>query len=394
MTSSTALIHYIYDPLDRILGHQIADEPAMLHFYQDDQLVLQARQDRQRRFLRDGPHLLAHSDQSGSTTQVALLGTDQQSSVLQVLTGSERTDRAYTPYGAQPVLEEIDELMGYNGQLPDPVTGCYLLGNGQRVYSPGLMRFHSPDTMSPFGAGGINPYAYCLGDPINLVDPTGHFSWKSILGIGIAIVSIALTVATLGSAAPLTGPAIVASLLNIGSDMLDVASTLAEELAPDSKAGAVLGQLSMALSVGSLGAKQIGKRAALGAGRKIGRSAKSPLTRQGAIKVTNGSSLQGFKGAAGLTKAARNTVVIGERLESAREVVNYIDYAYAVVAGVDAYVLPYLNPPKSTQQDDGTSSFDQLAGPLNSSGLQANIEIEFADFLHDESNRSRDIRAS
>lgn len=36
------------------------------------------------------------------------------------------------------------------------------------------MRFHSPDILSPFGAGGIHAYAYCAGDPINHVDPTGH----------------------------------------------------------------------------------------------------------------------------------------------------------------------------------------------------------------------------
>ena len=28
--------------------------------------------------------------------------------------------------------------------------------------------------MSPFGEGGLNPYAYCQGDPINRSDPTGH----------------------------------------------------------------------------------------------------------------------------------------------------------------------------------------------------------------------------
>ncbi|RMU75656.1 hypothetical protein ALP24_200133 [Pseudomonas syringae pv. aptata] len=36
------------------------------------------------------------------------------------------------------------------------------------------MRFNSPDSMSPFGKGGMNAYAYCAGDPVNRSDPTGH----------------------------------------------------------------------------------------------------------------------------------------------------------------------------------------------------------------------------
>jgi hypothetical protein len=38
------------------------------------------------------------------------------------------------------------------------------------------MRFNSPDSLSPFGNGGLNSYAYCAGDPTNKSDPTGHFS--------------------------------------------------------------------------------------------------------------------------------------------------------------------------------------------------------------------------
>ncbi|MEX2964756.1 RHS repeat-associated core domain-containing protein, partial [Microbulbifer sp. TYP-18] len=53
--------------------------------------------------------------------------------------------------------------------------------NGYRVYNPGLMRFHAADSMSPFGRGGVNSYAYALGDPINLRDPSGHFALISLL---------------------------------------------------------------------------------------------------------------------------------------------------------------------------------------------------------------------
>lgn len=83
-----------------------------------------------------------------------------------------------TPSGGQALMSN---LIGFNGERCDPVTGCYHLGNGYRMYNPGLMRFHAADSMSPFGKGGINSYAYCLGDPINLRDPSGHFALMSLL---------------------------------------------------------------------------------------------------------------------------------------------------------------------------------------------------------------------
>ena len=43
-------------------------------------------------------------------------------------------------------------------------------------YLPAWMRFNAPDSLSPFGAGGANPYAYCKDDPINRIDPNGHFN--------------------------------------------------------------------------------------------------------------------------------------------------------------------------------------------------------------------------
>ena len=42
---------------------------------------------------------------------------------------------------------------------------------GARYYDPGVGRFISPD---PIGyLGGLNLYAYCFGDPVNAVDPSG-----------------------------------------------------------------------------------------------------------------------------------------------------------------------------------------------------------------------------
>nr|GFD42169.1 hypothetical protein [Tanacetum cinerariifolium] len=64
--------------------------------------------------------------------------------------------------------------IGYNNARRDPVTGSYHLGNGYRTYSPALRVFQQPDSASPFGRGGLNDYAYCSGDPVNLFDPDGH----------------------------------------------------------------------------------------------------------------------------------------------------------------------------------------------------------------------------
>lgn len=65
-------------------------------------------------------------------------------------------------------------ILGYTGAHRDRVTGGFPLGNGYRVYVPQLMRFTAPDSLSPFGRGGPHPYIYCMDDPINRTDPSGH----------------------------------------------------------------------------------------------------------------------------------------------------------------------------------------------------------------------------
>lgn len=96
-------------------------------------------------------------------------------------------------------LAILNNSIGFNGERRDPVTNLYHLGQGYRAYNPALMRFHAADNLSPFGAGGINAYAYNLGDPINRIDPTGHISWEAIFGIALGVVGLIISVATLGA---------------------------------------------------------------------------------------------------------------------------------------------------------------------------------------------------
>ena len=80
---------------------------------------------------------------------------------------------AFTPYGFEWGVSTGGSSLAFNGQLVDAQTGLYLLGAGRRAYSPVVMRFISADRISPFGAGGVNAYAYCEGDPVNYSDNSG-----------------------------------------------------------------------------------------------------------------------------------------------------------------------------------------------------------------------------
>lgn len=111
---------------------------------------------------------------STPSRKTILLATDQQQSVLNALTANQPHPIAYSPYGHRAPENGLLSLLGFNGELPDSLTGHYHLGKGYRQFNPVLMRFNSPDSWSPFGEGGLNAYAYGGGDPRNSEDPTGH----------------------------------------------------------------------------------------------------------------------------------------------------------------------------------------------------------------------------
>ncbi|MCW8274797.1 RHS repeat-associated core domain-containing protein [Pseudomonas sp. PCH199] len=112
-----------------------------------------------------------------------LLATDRQNSVLNAVDAAQNNAIAYTPYGDSPMGDDPRSQLRFNGECQELITGYYPLGNGYRMYSPRLGRFLIPDSLSPFGAGWLNAYAYCECDPINRVDPTGH-AWGFLKEIG------------------------------------------------------------------------------------------------------------------------------------------------------------------------------------------------------------------
>ncbi|GAB3629503.1 tRNA(Glu)-specific nuclease WapA [Pandoraea terrae] len=130
----------------------------------------------------------------GPVSHLVLLGTDASGSVLVEADRAAVRPIAYAPHGHR-LPDAGQSSLAYNGEPFDIGIKGYLLGNGHhRPYSTTLMCFLAPDSASPFGAGGLNAYAYCAGDPVNYTDPSGHMpKWLhitfSVVAIAAAVIS-------------------------------------------------------------------------------------------------------------------------------------------------------------------------------------------------------------
>ena len=83
----------------------------------------------------------------------------------------------------------------YKGYYYDEETELFYCNS--RYYSPELCRFISPDSieyLDPQSINGTNLYCYCMNDPINYYDPSGHFGISTLI-IG-AIIGFAVGGAT------------------------------------------------------------------------------------------------------------------------------------------------------------------------------------------------------
>lgn len=190
ITPNAVLCRYQYDALDRLVSREPPGQASTQCFYQKTRLATQIQGQLQHSVFQHADQLLAlHRIEEGAPLSV-LLAPDRQRSVLHTLDVDGQQASIYTPYGHRRVLDVLTDIPGFSGERPDPVTGHYLLGNGYRAYNPVLMRFNSPDSLSPFGDGGLNAYMYCAGDPVNRVDPTGHKPWfPLVLVFGGAMVA-------------------------------------------------------------------------------------------------------------------------------------------------------------------------------------------------------------
>ncbi|WP_439869659.1 RHS repeat-associated core domain-containing protein [Pseudomonas syringae] len=179
------LCTYRYDPLDRLASSSPFGQADIQRFYQKNRLATEIEGALQRTVFQHEDLLLAQQLHVDGVVDATLLATDQQRSVLRLVDKSGIEPVAYSAYGHHPAESGLTSLLGFNGERRDPVTGHYLLGNGYRAYNPVLMRFNSPDSLSPFDEGGLNAYGYCGGDPIGFVDPSGHAPHNRLLRLAL-----------------------------------------------------------------------------------------------------------------------------------------------------------------------------------------------------------------
>lgn len=216
---------YQYDPLDRL-----ASANTTQRFYNQSRIATEIEGERKSRFFEFDSQPLA-VQQHGTAPGTTLLATDQQTSVLNgVSPQGDQQAQAFSPFGYH-AINALLNVVGFNGERPEPLTGHYLLGQGYRAFNPVLMRFNSPDSWSPFGEGGINAYAYCDNDPANKIDPTGHFPniWKGLKNIFTSrIPSSKRPVTKVGTDAPkIDIPATETTLTTLTTKLLHAASDAA-----------------------------------------------------------------------------------------------------------------------------------------------------------------------
>jgi RHS repeat-associated protein len=182
---------YEYDPLDRLVGLKPLEKEKLQRFYCKNRLVTEIQCLNQYSIVQQSGQVLAQQIRQGETVETNLLITDRLRSVLNTTGEHLQRPITYTPYGHRHPESGLTSMLGFNGERPDLITGNYLLGNGYRAFNPVLMRFNSPDSLSPFDKGGLNSYVYCLGDPVNMSDPTGNVPWFNLTTLQLRELSVA-----------------------------------------------------------------------------------------------------------------------------------------------------------------------------------------------------------
>ncbi|CAM1507742.1 Fc.00g045900.m01.CDS01 [Cosmosporella sp. VM-42] len=117
---------------------------------------------------------------------------DQLGSTTLLFGPGGSTTLTYDTYGSNKEASPLSSLhssFGFNQEFSDPASGLVYLRS--RYYNPRHMAFVSMDSYHK-----ENRYAFCQGDPVNYIDPSGHSQVSAvawILGLAAGVVAGVLT---------------------------------------------------------------------------------------------------------------------------------------------------------------------------------------------------------
>ena len=164
--------HYRYDGEGQLLTSQAGSEAEKMLWFTGNRLSLAIQGASRTRYSFHADMPLAQQGELPGTT--LLLQTDASHSVVAECEAGSVRDIQYSAFGQRHATAPVKSHLGFNGEALDMGSDWYMLGAGVRAYNPRLRRFNSPDPRSVFETGELNPYSYCLNNPVALRDPSGY----------------------------------------------------------------------------------------------------------------------------------------------------------------------------------------------------------------------------
>lgn len=161
---------------DNRLAHRISSDGYISKFYHDDNLINAIYTSENDSKTECSKTSLTRNASSGivayQNEKYAGQALSQRGSIGLVLEADTHISSQYTAYGTRHTSTTSSNLLtdfGLTQGFTDRLSGLVHLGS--RFYNPKQMSFLTMDSVHT-----ENRYAYCEGDPVNRIDPTGH-SW-------------------------------------------------------------------------------------------------------------------------------------------------------------------------------------------------------------------------
>ncbi|KAK3990761.1 hypothetical protein QBC44DRAFT_288339 [Cladorrhinum sp. PSN332] len=216
-SSSDNSTQITYDYQGHVLSKSLPDASKLLHISDDYEVLLKAdgsKRIKRKVFGADRVLVTIWTDiptgETKPSNSVKLFHSDTKGNITHVFNADGTLSQrfAYDAFGnftlGSDDKDKGNEGTTYEGRPLDLQSG--LLDFRARWYDPLFGRFVTPDTILDDDSlklvDGMNRYAFESNDPVNHIDPSGHWSsnfWKGALAaVGLAAVGLLLTVATGG----------------------------------------------------------------------------------------------------------------------------------------------------------------------------------------------------